>query len=94
MRPPRPSHAEKQAPSLSELTSEEVVRKKALERLKRTVKQKKRLLPAPGVLRKVADVPDAARPYLERMRLQTPRTAKEHLLQRVVVYALASIDAI
>jgi len=39
-------------------------------------------------------IPDSARPYLERMELADPQGAKELLLQRAVVYALASIDAL
>jgi acetate kinase len=35
-----------------------------------------------------------AHPYLERMALDRPRTIKESLLQRTLVYALAFVDAI
>jgi acyl-CoA hydrolase len=78
----------------TDLTEEEIVLKKALDGLKRSVERKQ--LPAFGArtLRAVIDVPAAARSYLERMSLDRPRTLKEHLLQRAVVYALASVDAI
>jgi acyl-CoA hydrolase len=78
----------------TDLTHEEIVLKKALERLKRAAKHKKELVPGLAALRKIIDVPDEARPYLERMRLDAPRTVKDRFLQRIVVYALASIDAI
>jgi acyl-CoA hydrolase len=78
----------------TDLTHEEIVLKKALEHLQRSI-ARKRLMPAgPGVLRKVLNVPDGARPYLERMRLDAPRTFKERLLQKALAYALASVDAI
>jgi hypothetical protein len=38
--------------------------------------------------------PPSARPYLERMGLDAPRTVKERLLQRVLLYALTSADVI
>jgi hypothetical protein len=43
---------------------------------------------------KLAIVTESARPYLERMGLEAPRTLKQRVLQRALVYALASIDAI
>ena len=78
----------------TDLTAEEVVLKKALERLKQSIERKR--LPALGAraVRAVIDVPAGARPYLERMSLDMPRTLKERLLQRALVYALASVDAI
>jgi hypothetical protein len=39
-------------------------------------------------------VPASAQPYLERMRLDAPRTLNERILQRALVYALASIHVI
>jgi acyl-CoA hydrolase len=78
----------------TDLTHEEIVLKQALERLKHIIERKRDLVPGPGVLHKVIDVPGHARPYLERMRLDAPGTLKERLLQRAVVYALASIGAI
>ena len=78
----------------TDLTSEEVVLKRALEHLKRAITHKRKLIPRRRVLRKVIDVPDGARAYLERMKLDAPRTLKDRVLQRAVVFALASIDAI
>jgi acyl-CoA hydrolase len=78
----------------TDLTEEEVVLQKALGALKQALARKRLLLPSLGELRKVATVPESARAYLERMGLDAPRTLKETLLQRVVVYALASVGAI
>jgi acyl-CoA hydrolase len=78
----------------TDLTDEEVVLKRALDHLKQTVERKRPVRPRLHVLRKVIEVPESVRPYLERMRLDAPRTLKEHFLQRAVIYALASVDAI
>jgi acyl-CoA hydrolase len=78
----------------TDLTREEVVLAKALRGLERMVARKRPPLRQLRHLRKLATVPETARPYLERMGLAAPRTLKEHLLKRAVVYALASADAI
>jgi hypothetical protein len=78
----------------TDLTNEEIVLKSALEYLKHASAHKRGLIPRRGVLRKVIDVPHGARPYLDRMQLDAPRTVKERILQRAVVFALASIDGI
>jgi acyl-CoA hydrolase len=77
----------------TDLTKEEIVLSKALRALKQRVERKKLPLGA-GELRKVASVPETARPYLERMSLDAPRTLREKVLRRVIVYALASVHAI
>ena len=53
-----------------------------------------RALPRARDLSRTFAIPEKARPYLQRMRLDAPRGVKERLLQRVVVYALAAVDAI
>lgn len=78
----------------TDLTPEEVVLREALQRLKRIVEQKRLPVPTPRHLRVVTTIPESARPYLERMGLDTPRSLKERLLQRALVYALASVEAI
>jgi hypothetical protein len=67
---------------------------KALRALKKQVETKKIPFPRHGELSKAAVVPESARPYLERMGLDAPRTLREKLLRRVIVYALASVNAI
>jgi acyl-CoA hydrolase len=78
----------------TDLNPEEVVLRKALKKLKRTIQRKKFPIPHLGEIRKIIAVPDRARPYLERMALDRPHTFKERILQWTVVYALASVDAI
>ncbi|MEW6260188.1 MAG: acetyl-CoA hydrolase/transferase C-terminal domain-containing protein [Thermodesulfobacteriota bacterium] len=72
----------------SDLTDEEYVLAKAL----KTVKEETQ---ARGIRSfdwrsavKCLSVPPAARPYLERMELDKPSGIREHLMQRLVVYAL------
>jgi acyl-CoA hydrolase len=76
----------------TELTPEEAVLSKALSALKGRIARK--TLPRPHDLRKVATMPESARPYLQRMGLESPRTIEERLLQRVLIYALAAENAI
>jgi hypothetical protein len=71
-----------------------VVLKQALERLKWMATHKRPSRLRVSQFAKVAIVPESARPYLERMGLEVPRTLKQRLLQRALVSALASIDAI
>lgn len=78
----------------TDLTDEEVVLKRALERLKWMATHKRLLRLRVNQFAKLAIIPESARAYLERMELDTPRTFKQRLLQRSLVYALASIDAI
>jgi acyl-CoA hydrolase len=78
----------------TDLTPEELVLSEALKRLKRIAARKRAPWPQSRHLRKVTTVPESARPYLERMGLDAPHSLKERLLQRALVYALASVDAI
>jgi len=78
----------------TDLTADELVLRKALRVLKQTVQWRKFPVPRLIAIRKTVAVPDNARPYLERMALARPRTIKERLLQRTLVYGLASVDAI
>ncbi len=83
-----------QFPFGTDLTREEVVLAKALRALQRVVDRKRPTAPKPTHLRSMVSVPETARVYLERMGLDKPRTLKERLLQRAVLYALASVDAL
>jgi len=51
-------------------------------------------LGSPAALKQGLLVPDAARPYLERMALDEPAGNTERLYRHLVTYALAEIDAI
>jgi hypothetical protein len=78
----------------TDLTEEEVTLRKALLHLKQISEGHKLRVPRLAELRKTVAIPDRALPYLERMELRCPRSIKERLLQRALVYALASVDAI
>ena len=80
-----------QFPFGTDFTPEEVVLGKALTALK---EKTGRGFPRARDLGRTFAIPEKAHPYLQRMRLDAPRTIKEKLLQRVVVYALAAVDAI
>jgi hypothetical protein len=82
-----------QFPFGTDFTKEEVVLMKALGALKRRVASRKIPLPRRGDLRKLATIPETARPFLERMGLDRPRTFREKLLRRAIVYALVSVGA-
>src|SRR6266550_6940891 len=102
----RPEHLEKvltryrerglfqEFPFGTDLTADEVVLRKALRILKQTIQGRNFPTPRLSTIRKTLTVPNIARPYLERMALDRPRTLKERLLQRTLVYALASVGAI
>jgi hypothetical protein len=78
----------------TDLTQEELALKKALRVLEQTFKGKKPRLPRLVEIRKTVAIPGQAHQYLERMELDHPRSIQERLLQRAVVYALASVKAI
>jgi hypothetical protein len=78
----------------TDLTPEEVVLRKALQQLERTFTWKKLRLPGLAEIRKTVVIPDRAEAYLKRMALNQPRTLKEKLLRRAVLYGLAKVDAI
>ena len=42
----------------------------------------------------VRSVPETVTPYLQRMQLDDPTTAKEHMMQKLVVYALTASGAV
>jgi len=78
----------------TDLTAEEVVLRKSLRHLKKTLTWQKLQVPGLSEISKTIAIPDSARPYLKRMSLDRPHTFKERFLQRAVVYALASVNAI
>lgn len=78
----------------TDLTPEEVVLRKALRKVKRSLSWNSLQLPGLTEIGKTIAIPQHAQPYLKRMALDCPRSFKERLLQRAVVYALASVEAI
>jgi acyl-CoA hydrolase len=83
-----------QFPFGTDFSEEETVLMKALGALKQRLASRRIPLPRRGGLRKLAAIPESARPYIERMGLDAPRTLREKLLRRIVVFALASVRAI
>jgi acyl-CoA hydrolase len=78
----------------TDLTEEEQTLRKALLILKQMSKGHKVRVPRLAELHKTLVIPDQARSLLERMELNRPKSVKERLMQRALVYALASINAI
>jgi acyl-CoA hydrolase len=78
----------------TDLTDEELTLQKALLVLKRVSEEHRMRVPRLTELHKILVIPDEARSYLERMELNRPRSFKERALQKALVYALASINAI
>jgi acyl-CoA hydrolase len=83
-----------QFPFGTDLTEEENTLRKALLVLKQMSEGHKLRVPQLTDLRKTLLIPDQAHSFLARMELRRPKTIKERLMQRALVYALASIRAI
>jgi hypothetical protein len=81
-------------PFSTDLTREEQGLREALQHLKRIIARNRLPVPSTRQLRALAAPPQSAGPYLERMGLDAPRTVRDRLLRRVLVYALASADVI
>ena len=78
----------------TDFTEEELVLGKALRGLKEELAAKKIPIPSLDQARKILQAPEKARPYLERLELDKPANAKETMMQKMVIYALASQGAI
>jgi len=74
----------------TDFTNEEIIIGKALRELKEKMASKKFTVPSFSEAKKLIAVPESAKPYLERLKLDKPSAPKEVMLQRMVVYALAS----
>ncbi len=74
----------------TDFTKEELVIGKALRKLKEKMAVKKFPVPTFKEAKKLVSVPEAARPYLERLKLDKPATGREKMMQKMVIYALAS----
>jgi acyl-CoA hydrolase len=78
----------------TELNEEELVLKRALASLEQIVKGRDLSLPELDEIWKTIAVPESAHPYLKRMGLEAPEKPQELLMQRALVYGLASVGAI
>jgi hypothetical protein len=78
----------------TDLSPIELTLAKALRALRRRLDARRFELPPVQELPKIVRAPESARPYLERMGLAEPDGFEEQLLQRVVLYALATHGAL
>lgn len=76
-------------PQGTDLTPVEQVLARALKKLKDKAGSARVPLPGWSAARKIWSVPAAARPYLERLELDQPRSLQEKVMQAQVVWALA-----
>jgi len=74
----------------TDFTKEELVIGKALKSLKEKMSGSGIPVPSLAEAKKMISVPDGALPFLKRMQLEKPASAREKMLQRLVVYALAA----
>lgn len=74
----------------TDFTKEELVIGKSLKGLKEKMSGSGIPVPSLAEAKKMISVPDGALPFLKRMQLDKPASAREKMLQRLVVYALAA----
>lgn len=76
----------------TDFTPEELVIGKSLKWLKAQMTEKK--VSSLGKAMTIRTIPEKAKPYLERLNLDKPASAKEKMMQKLVVYALTSTKSI
>jgi acyl-CoA hydrolase len=78
----------------TEFTQEEIILMKVLGLLQSMVIRKRLSIPNRRQLKMIITKPESAIPYLKRLDLDSPRTVKEKLMQKLVLYGLSEIGAI
>lgn len=78
----------------SELTQEEVALIKTFELLQTMVIKKRFSIPSYHQLMVIINKSESATPYLKRLNLDSPKTVKEKLMQKFVLYGLSQTGAI
>jgi acyl-CoA hydrolase len=78
----------------TEFTPEEIVLMKALKSLQSMVARKRLSIPNRRQLKMIITKPESAIPYLKRLDLDNPKTVKEKLMQKIILYGLAETGAI
>jgi len=74
----------------TELTEEEIVLGKALKTVKERMSSLKSFrMPSFSQMGRMISIPPAAKPYLERMKLDKPSSSKEIFMQKLVLYGLS-----
>jgi acyl-CoA hydrolase len=78
----------------TDFTDEELVIGKSLKWLKAQMTEGFSKVSSLGKAMTIRTVPEGAKPYLERLHLDNPGSAKEKMMQKLVVYALTSTGSI
>ncbi len=78
----------------TDFTDDELVIGKALKGLKGQMAEGMSRVTSLGKAITLGKIPDAAKPYLERLQLDNPKSAREKMMARLVVYALSQQGAI
>ncbi|MBC2716774.1 MAG: hypothetical protein HF978_15830 [Desulfobacteraceae bacterium] len=78
----------------SDFTDEELVIGKSLKWLKAQMTEGLSKVSSLGKAMTIMSVPETAKPYLERLHLDNPGSAKEKMMQKLVIYALSSTGSI
>lgn len=73
----------------TDFTDEELVIGKALKGLKAQMNEGLSKVSSLGRAMTIRSVPEAAKPYLERLQLDKPQSAREKMMQKLVVYSLS-----
>ena len=78
----------------TDFTPEELVIGKSLKWLKAQMTEGLSKVSSLGKAMTIRSVPEKAKPYLERLNLDKPGSAKEKMMQKLVIYALTSTKSI
>ncbi len=78
----------------TDFTEEELVIGKALRGLKAQMSEGMSRIASLGKAITIRQIPDAAKPYLKRLNLENPQSAKDKMMAKLVVYALSQQKAI
>ncbi len=73
----------------TDFTQDELIIGKALKGLKAQMSEGLSKVSSLGRAIAIRGVPESARPYLERLQLDNPQSAKEKMMQKLVIYALS-----
>ena len=78
----------------TDFTDEELVIGKSLKWLKAQMTEGLSKVSSLGRAMTIRTIPESAKPYLERLQLDDPGSAKEKMMQKLVIYALTSTGSI
>jgi len=73
-----------------DFTNEELVISRSLQTLKSKMSEGLGIASSLGKAMTIMSIPEKAKPYLRRLKLDNPFTAKEKMMQKMVIYALNS----